>query len=99
MSFDPERKLVWEGIILKILWILYGGNDRYSLLSSHQLVGVTLSLFVQTDHIQRVRNVENGSKKTGMGGIAGNKGSVSVRLDYLDSTFCFLASHLAAGRL
>jgi hypothetical protein len=30
-------------------------------------------------------------------GIAGNKGAVAIRMDYGDTSFCFLAAHFASG--
>lgn len=29
--------------------------------------------------------------------MSGNKGAVGIRLEYHDTTFCFLTAHLAAG--
>lgn len=29
--------------------------------------------------------------------MSGNKGAVGIRLDYHDSSFCFLTAHFAAG--
>ncbi|KAG2154990.1 phosphoinositide polyphosphatase [Suillus bovinus] len=37
------------------------------------------------------------SEQTGLRGMSGNKGGVGVRLDYYDTSFCFLTAHLAAG--
>lgn len=31
--------------------------------------------------------------------MSGNKGAVGVRLEYYDTSFCFLTAHLAAGHL
>jgi hypothetical protein len=31
-------------------------------------------------------------------GIAGNKGAVAIRMDYGDTSFCFVAAHLASGK-
>lgn len=44
-----------------------------------------------------IRNVEGTSRKTGLRGMSGNKGAVGIRLDYHDTSFCFLTAHLAAG--
>ena len=35
--------------------------------------------------------------QTGLRGMSGNKGAVSIRLDYHDTSFCFITAHLAAG--
>lgn len=35
--------------------------------------------------------------QTGLRGMSGNKGAVGIRLEYHDTTFCFLTAHLAAG--
>lgn len=35
--------------------------------------------------------------QTGLRGMSGNKGAVGIRLDYHDSSFCFVTAHLAAG--
>lgn len=35
--------------------------------------------------------------QTGLRGMSGNKGAVGIRLDYHDTSFCFLTAHLAAG--
>ena len=35
--------------------------------------------------------------QTGLRGMSGNKGAVSIRLEYHDTSFCFITAHLAAG--
>ncbi|WEW60113.1 Inositol-1,4,5-trisphosphate 5-phosphatase 1 [Emydomyces testavorans] len=35
--------------------------------------------------------------KTGMSGIAGNKGGCAIRLEYANTSICFVTAHLAAG--
>ncbi len=36
------------------------------------------------------RNVEGSVKKTGLSGIAGNKGAVAIRLDYANTPICLV---------
>ena len=35
--------------------------------------------------------------QTGLRGISGNKGAVGIRMDYHDTSFCFITAHFAAG--
>jgi len=46
-----------------------------------------------------IRNVEATKCKTALRGMSGNKGAVSIRLDYHDTSFCFITAHLAAGHV
>ena len=36
-------------------------------------------------------------RKTGMSGMAGNKGAVAIRMDYAHTRICLITAHLAAG--
>lgn len=82
------------------------------LLRSAQLVGTALLVLVKTSLTHEVRNVAVAAKKvrshardgsilmklqTGLRGLSGNKGAVAIRLEYKDTSFCFLTAHLAAG--
>ena len=42
--------------------------------------------------------VQSLTVKLGVGRVAGNKGAVIVKCNYLDSTFAFVCAHLAAGK-
>ena len=44
------------------------------------------------------RNVHKQNAAVGIGGVLGNKGGSAIRFRFLDSTFCFICSHLAAHR-
>ena len=61
------------------------------------MVGTALLVFVKSDLIGAIRNVEAATRKTGLRGMSGNKGAVGIRLDYYDTSFCFLTAHFAAG--
>lgn len=99
MATDPARRQEWEKVITRTLnTSQYSPTDRqYVLLRSSQLVGCALLLFVSTTHLSKVKNVEGALKKTGMSGMAGNKGAVAVRLDFSATSMCFVTAHLAAG--
>ena len=99
MSTDPARRQLWEKAVLSCLNMnaTQRGSDEYILLRSGQLVGAALMIFVRSSAISNVKNVEGSLKKTGMSGVAGNKGAVAIRLDYASTRLCFVTAHLAAG--
>ncbi|XP_062954503.1 synaptojanin-2 isoform X2 [Cynocephalus volans] len=73
-------------------------SHRYILLTSAQLVGVCLYIFVRPYHVPFIRDVAIDTVKTGMGGKAGNKGAVGIRFQFHGTSFCFICSHLTAGQ-
>ncbi|XP_064454361.1 synaptojanin-2 isoform X4 [Mirounga angustirostris] len=73
-------------------------SHRYILLTSAQLVGVCLYIFVRPYHVPFIRDVAMDTVKTGMGGKAGNKGAVGIRFQFHSTSFCFVCSHLTAGQ-
>ncbi|ETS87634.1 hypothetical protein PFICI_01462 [Pestalotiopsis fici W106-1] len=99
MNSDPTRKQEWEKAIKRCLndRAHETGGDKYVLLRSGQLVGAALCIFVKASVLSKIKNVEGSVKKTGMSGIAGNKGAVAIRMEYANTQLCFVTAHLAAG--
>ncbi|KAH6648464.1 SacI homology domain-containing protein [Truncatella angustata] len=99
MNSDPTRKQEWERAIKRCLneRSKQIGGDKYVLLRSGQLVGAALCIFVKSSVLPKIKNVEGSVKKTGMSGIAGNKGAVAIRMEYANTQLCFVTAHLAAG--
>lgn len=99
MNSDPSRKQLWEKAVKRALNHRQGqtGGERYVLLRSGQLVGAALCIFVKTSALSNIKNVEGSVKKTGLSGMAGNKGAVAIRFDYANTHICFVTAHLAAG--
>ncbi|KAI9674662.1 MAG: inositol polyphosphate 5-phosphatase [Caeruleum heppii] len=99
MSTDPTRRQAWERAVKRTLneYAKQHGVEEYVLLRSGQLVGTALSVWVKVNVLQEIKNVEGSIKKTGMSGMAGNKGAVAIRLDYANTSLCFVTAHLAAG--
>ncbi|KAJ4465875.1 inositol polyphosphate phosphatase [Lentinula lateritia] len=94
---DPEKRRIWEGKILETLDRRHQKKSDYVLLRSEQLVGTALMVFVKSELTAVIRNVEATTRKTGLRGMSGNKGAAGIRLQYHDTTFCFITAHLAAG--
>lgn len=99
MNSDPRRRKLWEESVARTLNVRAKalGGDIYVPLRSGQLVGAALCIFVKSSALHNIKNVESNVKKTGMSGIAGNKGAVAIRLDYANTPMCFVTAHLAAG--
>lgn len=99
MNSDPTRKQAWEKAVRKTLnrHAREAHSEHYVLLRSGQLVGAALCIFVKASVLRHIKNVEGSVKKTGMSGMAGNKGAVAIRMEYANTQICFVTAHLAAG--
>ena len=99
MNSDPTRKQLWEKAVKRTLdnHARQIGGEKYVLLRSGQLVGAALCIFVRSSVLHHIKNVEGSVKKTGLSGMAGNKGAVAIRFDYANTPICFVTAHLAAG--
>ncbi|KAF3919288.1 Synaptojanin-1 [Orbilia brochopaga] len=97
MSTDPARRQLWEAAVLENLNRATKGTKEYILLRGGQLVGAALGIYVRSDVISQIKNVEGSLKKTGMSGLSGNKGAVAIRFDYGNTRICLVTAHLAAG--
>jgi endonuclease/exonuclease/phosphatase family metal-dependent hydrolase len=101
MSTDPAHRALWENAVKRTLnenaHAQTDTNEGYVLLRSGQLVGTALLIFVKSSFLSSIKNVEGSIKKTGLSGIAGNKGAVAIRMDVESSSLCFVTAHLAAG--
>ncbi|KAJ5899822.1 hypothetical protein N7495_004566 [Penicillium taxi] len=99
MSTDPGTRKVWERAVHDCLnnQAKKKGTGKYVLLRSGQLVGAALMIFVKSDALKDIKNVEGTVKKTGLSGIAGNKGGCAIRFELCNTSLCFVTAHLAAG--
>ncbi|KAF2090828.1 hypothetical protein K490DRAFT_62155 [Saccharata proteae CBS 121410] len=99
MSTDPARRQQWEAAVKRTLndHAQKHGKEEYVSLRGGQLVGASLSIFVKASILKYIKNVEGSLKKTGMSGMAGNKGAVAIRMEYANTSLCFVTAHLAAG--
>ncbi|KAB8240151.1 SacI homology domain-containing protein [Aspergillus flavus] len=99
MSTDPTTRKVWEVAVGNCLnsRARSRGTSKYVLLRSGQLVGAALMVYVREDALRDVKNVEGSVKKTGLSGMAGNKGGCAIRFEYSNTRICFVTAHLAAG--
>ncbi|XP_073527625.1 synaptojanin-2 isoform X2 [Phyllobates terribilis] len=94
VSASTKNRKVWSEQIQKAI----SRSHRYIMLTSGQLVGVCLFIFVRPYHMPFIRELAVDTVKTGMGGKTGNKGAVAVRFQCYSTSFCFICSHFTAGQ-
>jgi hypothetical protein len=93
LNADYSKSSFWTNEVSKCL----NQFDKYVMLRAEQMSSLLLLFFVRADCINDVKQVEGSVKKTGLGGMTGNKGAVAIRFNYGSSSFCFVNVHLAAG--
>ncbi|KAA8550836.1 hypothetical protein F0562_002520 [Nyssa sinensis] len=74
------------------------GHSRYCLVSSKQMVGLFLTVWVKSDLRDDVRNMKVSCVGRGLMGYLGNKGSISISMCLHQTSFCFICSHLTSGQ-
>ncbi|KAI8320312.1 DNase I-like protein [Martensiomyces pterosporus] len=103
IAADTGNRLAWERILTEEINTQYrkafgsAADGKYALVTSEQLVGVSLLLFAHESVLGRIHNVQMVKCKTGFSGMAGNKGCVAMHLDLDDTSICIVAAHLASG--
>ncbi|KAJ2948975.1 hypothetical protein O0L34_g5915 [Tuta absoluta] len=81
----------WTSTFNKILC-----RQGYISAKSIRLQGILLLVYTQMKHVRHLRDIEAQYTKTGLGGIWGNKGAVSVRFNIYGCSVCLVNCHLAA---
>lgn len=94
VSASDENSRNWYNKLFKFLQ--KHGEYVPVIIEPLQLVGVCIFVFVLKKHVNAIRDVCIAKTKTGMGGAAGNKGGVLVRMIFYNTSMCFVCSHFAA---
>mmetsp|Transcript_9700 Transcript_9700/g.29490 ORF Transcript_9700/g.29490 Transcript_9700/m.29490 type:complete len:784 (+) Transcript_9700:1152-3503(+) len=92
MATDPARGKSWTDFIGKTL----AAEGDYVCLSSRQMVGILLLVYVRRKHLEDVQDIMITEAGTGFLNKGGNKGAVAMRFQLHETSFCFVACHLAA---
>ncbi|KAI8520793.1 Synaptojanin-1 [Branchiostoma belcheri] len=94
MTASTDNQRAWASELQKTI----SRDHKYILVASDQLVGVCLYVFIRPQLAPFVRDVAVDIVKTGLGGAAGNKGAVAIRMLLFGTSMCFVCSHFAAGQ-
>ncbi|KAJ6768865.1 TYPE IV INOSITOL POLYPHOSPHATE 5-PHOSPHATASE 9 [Salix koriyanagi] len=71
--------------------------EDFRCIICKQMVGILISVWIRSDLRPYVRHPSVSCVGCGIMGCLGNKGSVSVRFQLHETSFCFVCSHLASG--
>ncbi|CAH2096379.1 unnamed protein product [Euphydryas editha] len=71
-------------------------RQGFIVAKSIRLQGIILLVYTQIKHVTHLRDIEAQYTKTGLGGLWGNKGAVSVRFNIYGCSVCLVNCHLAA---
>ncbi|XP_010424968.1 PREDICTED: type IV inositol polyphosphate 5-phosphatase 9 isoform X2 [Camelina sativa] len=72
-------------------------SQDFRCIISKQMVGILITVWVRGDLWPYIRHPSVSCVGCGIMGCLGNKGSVSVRFQLHETTFCFVCCHLASG--
>ncbi|CCH58977.1 hypothetical protein TBLA_0B01340 [Henningerozyma blattae CBS 6284] len=94
LTADSSKGSLWQTMIEECL---NQYNEKYAFLRAERLSSILVLSFVKATKANHIKEVDGSGKKTGFGGIAGNKGGVAIRFKYGQTSFCFVNVHFAAG--
>ncbi|RKP15480.1 Endonuclease/exonuclease/phosphatase [Piptocephalis cylindrospora] len=92
---DKMREDHWCQMVEKAL---EKHTTDYIKVTSKQLIGMLLLVYIKEEHASSVREVSTASAGCGIMGRMGNKGGVAIRLQWRNTLLCFVNSHLAADQ-
>ncbi|XP_063623921.1 phosphatidylinositol 4,5-bisphosphate 5-phosphatase A-like [Cydia splendana] len=91
MVMDSLFSDPWTSAFNKVLC-----RQEYVIAKSIRLQGLLLLVYTQLKHITHLRDIEAQYTKTGLGGMWGNKGAISIRFNIYGCSVCFVNCHLTA---
>lgn len=91
MLMDSLFSDAWTSTFNKILC-----RQGFIIAKAIRLQGILLLVYTQMKHITHLRDLEAQYTKTGLGGMWGNKGAVSIRFNIYGCSVCLVNCHLTA---
>ncbi|MED6122552.1 Type I inositol polyphosphate 5-phosphatase 5 [Stylosanthes scabra] len=83
--------------LLSIAEIPMTSRNKYSLISSKQMVGIFLTVWTKKELVPHIGHLRVDTVGRGIMGCLGNKGCISMSMTIHQTSFCFICSHLASG--
>jgi hypothetical protein len=96
LNTDTTNAKMWAEAILYQLNLKR--QRKVILLRQEQMVGICVIVLVSKDQAECIKGLQVQRSEVGVGGLAGNKGALGIKLSYNDSSMCFVCAHLSAGQ-
>lgn len=98
LNSDYSRSSIWQKAINNLLnSIAQDSGVTYTLIRAEQMTSLLILFFAKSSIAEQITMVEGYTKKTGLGGITGNKGAIAIRFNIGATSYCVVNSHLASG--
>ncbi|KAH9272398.1 hypothetical protein BASA83_005203 [Batrachochytrium salamandrivorans] len=104
IELTPDRYISADTNLLRLQLeaeLLAALNSRpfanYVVLRSLHLVALGIFVFIRHEMSRHIRKLETSVVKTGLGGMAANKGGIGISMNYHDTSLAFVTAHFAAG--
>ena len=94
-STSQERAKYW---LQKVAAVLSSTGVKFTAVHEKHLVGMAIFVFVRESLLQAVSDVRGAVAGVGVMRMMGNKGGVAIRLNFYETSLCFIGSHFAASR-
>jgi phosphatidylinositol-3,4,5-trisphosphate 5-phosphatase 2 len=85
----------WVTRLKNSLNILVGIN--FKQVAVQTLWGIRLVILVKEEHFNKISHVQQSTVKTGIAGVAGNKGGIGISFFFSGTSLCFVNTHLTSG--
>lgn len=96
-NLTVEGSIFWQELVLR--YLNSNGADIYHVVATESMVGLWMGIFAMRPFIDaHISDIARGTVATGVGGVLGNKGGISIRMKIHDSTVCFVNAYLTAHR-
>ena len=100
-SKDLERMQRWQDLFVRGLNVrAHSSGFTYKCILKKVMFGCFIMLFARSDSFanRAFSGMRTLKVKTGVKGMAANKGSVAIRFNFEDTSFMFMNCHLTSGQ-
>src|SRR5690348_7956313 len=88
---DDSKREPWSMSVKSVLF-----KHDYVKLKTKRLNGIKCTMYSKRCLLPEIRDIQTTHTRTGMGGMWGNKGAVTIRMNVCGVSLCVVTAHLSA---